>query len=83
LANKVAHLLMGKHKPIFSPANDCGDFVIITNASKMVEFLFTFLLYCYSYFYVSFYFFILFVRFLLAKNGNKKYIDIIQDIQVD
>jgi len=28
---------MGKHKPIFSPANDCGDFVVVTNASKMVK----------------------------------------------
>ena len=28
---------MGKHKPIFSPANDCGDYVVVKNASKIVK----------------------------------------------
>jgi large subunit ribosomal protein L13 len=36
LATKVADLLRGKGKRIFSNDVDCGDFVIITNASKIV-----------------------------------------------
>lgn len=35
LATKVASLLMGKHKPIFSPNLDTGDFVIVINADKV------------------------------------------------
>jgi large subunit ribosomal protein L13 len=35
LATKVADLLRGKGKRIFSNDVDCGDFVIITNASKI------------------------------------------------
>ena len=35
LAVQVAKLLMGKHKPIYTPNVDCGDFVVITNASKV------------------------------------------------
>ena len=35
LAARVARLLMGKHKPIYTPHVDCGDFVIVTNASKV------------------------------------------------
>ncbi len=35
VAAKVAHVLRGKHKPTFTPHVDCGDFVIITNASKI------------------------------------------------
>ncbi len=37
LATEVAGLLMGKHKPIFSPNLDTGDFVVVINAAK-VEF---------------------------------------------
>lgn len=33
LAVKVATILRGKHKPIFTPHVDTGDFVIVTNAS--------------------------------------------------
>ena len=36
LATKVAHVLRGKHKPTYTPHIDCGDYVIITNASKVV-----------------------------------------------
>lgn len=36
LATKVAHVLRGKHKPTFTPHIDCGDFVIIINAEKIV-----------------------------------------------
>lgn len=36
VAAKVAHVLRGKHKPTFTPHVDCGDFVIVTNASKVV-----------------------------------------------
>ena len=35
LATQVASLLMGKHKPIFSPNLDTGDFVIVLNADKV------------------------------------------------
>lgn len=35
LATKVAELLCGKHKPIFTPFLDCGDHVIILNAGKI------------------------------------------------
>ena len=35
MATKVATILRGKHKPIFSPHIDCGDGVVIINASKI------------------------------------------------
>jgi large subunit ribosomal protein L13 len=35
VASRVAHILRGKHKPIFTPNADCGDFVIIINADKV------------------------------------------------
>ena len=35
LATEVATLLMGKHKPIYSPHLNCGDFVIVINAAKV------------------------------------------------
>lgn len=35
LASNVATILKGKHKPIYSPAVDCGDFVIVLNADKI------------------------------------------------
>ena len=35
LAANVARILRGKHKPIFSPHMDNGDFVIIINAGKV------------------------------------------------
>jgi len=35
LATKAAHVLRGKHKPTFTPHIDCGDYVIIINASKV------------------------------------------------
>lgn len=36
VASEVAHLLRGKHKPTFTPHVDCGDFVVIVNASKLM-----------------------------------------------
>jgi len=36
LCTKVAKLLRGKYKPSFTPNSDCGDNVIIVNASKVV-----------------------------------------------
>jgi large subunit ribosomal protein L13 len=36
LASLVANLLRGKHKPIFTPHIDTGDFVIVVNADKIV-----------------------------------------------
>ncbi|HLU44394.1 MAG TPA: 50S ribosomal protein L13 [Natronosporangium sp.] len=35
LASQAATLLRGKHKPIFAPHMDTGDFVIIVNAEKV------------------------------------------------
>jgi large subunit ribosomal protein L13 len=35
LASQSAILLRGKHKPIFAPHVDTGDFVIIVNAAKV------------------------------------------------
>ncbi len=35
LASRVAVLLRGKHKPLFTPHVDCGDGVIIINAEKI------------------------------------------------
>jgi large subunit ribosomal protein L13 len=26
---------MGKHKPIYDPSTDCGDYVVVTNCSKL------------------------------------------------
>lgn len=34
LASQVAKVLRGKHKPIFTPHVDTGDFVIVVNAEK-------------------------------------------------
>ena len=36
LASQVAAILRGKHKPIFTPHVDTGDYVIIINADKVV-----------------------------------------------
>jgi large subunit ribosomal protein L13 len=35
LASHVATLLRGKHKPIFAPHMDTGDFVVVINAEKI------------------------------------------------
>ena len=35
VASKAAHILRGKHKPTYTPHIDCGDYVIIVNASKV------------------------------------------------
>ena len=35
LASSIARLLMGKHKPGYVPHLLCGDFVVVTNASKV------------------------------------------------
>jgi large subunit ribosomal protein L13 len=36
LAAQVAQILRGKHKPTFTYNMDCGDFVIVINADKVV-----------------------------------------------
>ena len=36
MASKVAKILRGKHKTNFTPHADCGDFIIILNAGKIV-----------------------------------------------
>ena len=35
LASQIARLLMGKHKPIYAPYLDTGDYVIVLNAAKV------------------------------------------------
>ena len=35
LATKIAGLLMGKHKPAFTPGVEMGDFVVVINAQKI------------------------------------------------
>ncbi len=35
LASKVASILRGKHKVTYTPSVDCGDYVIVVNASKV------------------------------------------------
>ena len=35
LASEVAKVLRGKNKAIFTPFMDCGDYVIVVNASKV------------------------------------------------
>ncbi len=36
LATEVARYLLGKHKPVFTPGADTGDFVVVINAQKIV-----------------------------------------------
>lgn len=36
VASQVASILRGKHKPIYTPNVDTGDFVIVINAEKVV-----------------------------------------------
>jgi large subunit ribosomal protein L13 len=36
MAVNIARALMGKHRPDWTPHVDCGDFVIVTNAEKIV-----------------------------------------------
>jgi large subunit ribosomal protein L13 len=35
MATKLAVYLRGKHKPIFTPSVDCGDFIVVVNAAKV------------------------------------------------
>jgi large subunit ribosomal protein L13 len=35
LATEIARILRGKHKPIYSPMIDVGDYVIVINAEKV------------------------------------------------
>jgi large subunit ribosomal protein L13 len=36
LATKIAAVLKGKHKPIYTPSLDTGDYVVVVNAGKLV-----------------------------------------------
>ena len=36
VAATAAHILMGKHKPTYTPHVDCGDHVIVLNADKAI-----------------------------------------------
>ena len=35
LATAIIPLLLGKHKPVYHPAADLGDYLVVTNAAKM------------------------------------------------
>jgi large subunit ribosomal protein L13 len=35
LAARIAHVLLGKHKPTFTPGVEMGDFVVVVNAGKV------------------------------------------------
>ncbi len=35
LATRIAHVLLGKHKPDFTPGMDTGDYVIVINAENI------------------------------------------------
>ncbi len=35
MATRIALMLMGKHRPTYTPHVDCGDFVIVVNAEKV------------------------------------------------
>ncbi len=35
LASRIAQVLMGKHKPTYTPHVDTGDFVVVTNVDKI------------------------------------------------
>ena len=36
LATRIATILMGKHRPIYTPHVDTGDYVVVINAEKVV-----------------------------------------------
>lgn len=36
MATEIASILMGKHRPEYTPHTDCGDYVVVTNAEKVV-----------------------------------------------
>ena len=36
MATKIADILRGKDKPYYTPNADCGDYVVVTNAEKVV-----------------------------------------------
>lgn len=35
MTSKIAAVLLGKHKPTFTPNQDCGDYVIVINSGKV------------------------------------------------
>ena len=35
LATRIAHVMLGKHKPTFTPGVEMGDYVIVLNASEV------------------------------------------------
>ncbi|KAG2343709.1 ribosomal protein L13 [Suillus weaverae] len=35
LAERIALVLMGKHKPVYDKSLDCGDYVVVTNAKHI------------------------------------------------
>ncbi|KAL1919929.1 mitochondrial 54S ribosomal protein uL13m [Calcarisporiella thermophila] len=36
MSTNIATTLMGKHKPIYDPSSDCGDYVVVINAKDVL-----------------------------------------------
>lgn len=36
LSTRIATILMGKHRPEYTPHVDCGDYIVVTNCEKIV-----------------------------------------------
>ena len=36
IASRIARILMGKHKPMYTPHIDTGDFVVVVNAERVM-----------------------------------------------
>lgn len=35
LATQIVRILLGKHKPTFTPSADCGDYIVVINAKDV------------------------------------------------
>ncbi|PVU92603.1 hypothetical protein BB559_003652 [Furculomyces boomerangus] len=35
MSTQIAKVLIGKHKPIYDPASDCGDYIVVINAKHI------------------------------------------------
>jgi len=35
VSSRIALILMGKHKPVFDPSSDCGDYVVATDCAQL------------------------------------------------
>ena len=82
LATTIAPILKGKHKPTYRPNGDCGDYVVIVNADKVLWLLSLFAVYysfdelCINLLKIIHYYLLQLFRFIYrVKNGAIRYID--------